>query len=107
MRPLYTVIVSEEAARAFDEVKRWRAENLGPARAVEFADEFAAALQLLSRFPEIAALAPGSKRGTFSKSVRRFVLDATGYHFSYRVRHAAELVMIRRLWHRKGRPPRM
>src|SRR5262245_39912026 len=106
MRQLYTVIVSRPAGRDFDKAMAWRGTHFGRDRAEEFADEFADALELLSRFPEIASYAPQG-RGGFSKTIRRFMLNRTGYCFSYRVNHAAQVITIRRIWPQRGRPPRM
>jgi plasmid stabilization system protein ParE len=102
----YAIVSEKRASQDVDAIMRWRIDKLGPAAAAEFGMEFAEAMTLLSRFPEIASYAPRG-RGKFSKTIRRFMLNRTGYCFSYRVNHAAQVITIRRIWPQRGRPPRM
>jgi plasmid stabilization system protein ParE len=103
----YSIVSEARASQDLDAIMRWRIEALGRASAAEFGDELAEAMSLLSRFPEIAPAAPGRKRGTFSKTIRRFALNRTHYCFSYRVNHATQVITIRRIWPQRGRAPRM
>jgi plasmid stabilization system protein ParE len=103
----YAIVSEKRASQEVDAIMRWRIAKGGPAWAAEFGAELAEAMALISRFPEIASMAPAGKRGTFSKTIRRFLLNRTGYCFSYRVNHADQVIMIRRIWPQRGRPPRM
>lgn len=103
----YTAELSDRAKLDLLKLREWRRTNRGTVAVHAFDDELDAALALLERFPRIASYAPGRRRGTFSKTIHRLILNETGYCFSYRVNDKARVIAIRRIWPQRGRPPVM
>jgi plasmid stabilization system protein ParE len=46
-------------------------------------------------------------RGKWSTTVRRVILDRSGYHLYYRARLEAGVIVVLCVWHERRRAPRL
>lgn len=99
--PARTVVFTARANREIDEALAWWGQR-GGARAL--ADELAAALALLERFPEIGPRVKSRGRWTMT---RRYVLDRMGYHLYYRFEARTQTILVRSRWHERRAKPQL
>ena len=100
----FTTIFAARAVRESNEARAWLAEHRGADRVARLNDEVNEALDRLERFPEMGAPVRSRSSGP---SVRRIILDRSGYHLYYRAHLESCLVEVICFWHEKRRPPKL
>jgi plasmid stabilization system protein ParE len=94
----FAVLLTPRATRELDQA---RADG----RTLAVDEEVAEAFRRLEAFPQMGARV--RLRGKWSTTVRRVLLDRSGYHLYYRVRLEANMIVVLCVWYERRRAPRL
>jgi plasmid stabilization system protein ParE len=93
----FAVLLTPRAARELDEAR-------ADARSRDLDEEVADAFRRLEALPQTGGRV--RIRGKWSTTVRRVILDRSGYHVYYLVRLEAGVIVVLCVWHGRRRAPR-
>ncbi len=94
----FAVLLTPRATRELDQA---RADG----QALDLDEEVAEAFRRLEALPQTGARV--RIRGKWSTTVRRVILDRSGYHLYYRARLEAGVIVVLCVWHERRRAPRL